>query len=810
MVETRLRTIEEFLALFSRVKPVGQNQWQALCPAHSDHEPSLNIKLADHKILVHCLAGCLPNAIVQAVGLTMAHLYLDNTRGSRTQREIVCTYPYHDAAGAILFEVVRFKPKSFSQRRPDGTWGLRGVTPVIYHLPEVIKAIAAGATILVAEGEKDADNLRAMGFIATTNPMGSLKWRPSYTDSLTGAKQVVIFADNDAPGRKHARQVAQSLYDAGVPAKVIEMPDSTIKDVSDWINAGLTRDKLLETITATPPWEPSTSTLTLDDGVPITYNLTDLGNSERLASQNQGKVRYCWDTGKWLIWTGKVWQCDEGPKIKVIAKRTARNIYHEAAEAGSPEEAEKIAKHAHASESEARLSAMVTLAQSEAGIPVRLSDLNVNPWLLNTQNGTVDLKTGKLLPHNAADLITLQVPVDYTPSAECPTWLKFLDLVTECDVGLQVYLQKAVGYSLTGNTGAQVLFLLYGLGQNGKGTFTSTIRNLLAGYACKLDAEDLMLADRHQRSGPKEGIADLQGARFAVGSEIQDGRQLNTSLVKDISGQDSVKARRLYAHEVEFIPQCKLWLYGNHRPVIKDTTLSIWRRVKLIPFTATIPEPERIDDYAERYLRPEWPGILAWAVRGCLLWQSDGLKDTESVKSATARYRADEDILGDFITDCCILETGATITKAELRTLYQSWCEGSKTDAVTQKTFKSHLVEKGITDGFNPAKTHRVWGGIRKRTPMDDLSDTSENTVSDKNCPNLALDGQEKHDFPKLSLVNTTRKGTLQQNLSEMSVLSEKAGELPDCPKCGRNEWTYSPEGGLVCPCGYKEVGNDR
>lgn len=550
-----------------------------------------------------------------------------------------------------------------------------------------------------------------------------------------------------------------------------------------------------------------------------TFHLTDLGNAERLAGQNQGKIRYCYGVGQWLVWNGQVWQWDEGPRIKAIAKQTARNVYHEAAKPGLTEDqAEKLAKHAHASESDARLSAMISLAQSEACIPVKLSELNVNPWLLNCQNGTIDLHTGKLLPHNADDLITLQVPVDYDPAAECPNWLSFLGLVTSHDTGLQAYLQKAVGYSLTGNTGAQVLFLLYGLGQNGKGTFTNTLRALLDGYACRLDAEDLMLADHHQKGGPKEGIADLQGARFAVGSEIQDGRQLNTSLIKDITGQDSVKARRLYAHEVEFTPQCKLWLYGNHKPVIKDTTLSIWRRMKLIPFGFTIGETERIDDYADRYLKPEWAGILAWAVRGCLLWQAEGLKDVDTIKTATARYRADEDILGDFMADSCIMEHGATIPKADMKVLYANWCETNKTDPVTQKTFKARLIEKGITEDRTPDHKTRVWKGIRARRDGE-LPDNP-----DKSCPDSCLPDKTGLDSPKLPLENATRKETLQEIQSDLSVLSgndlslqpDRAAalgmtvtDLPDCPACGKCEWTFSPNGREIrCPCGHtQEVG---
>ncbi|MBI4188045.1 MAG: hypothetical protein HY529_02450, partial [Chloroflexi bacterium] len=478
------------------------------------------------------------------------------------------------------------------------------------------------------------------------------------------------------------------------------------------------------------------------------------------------------------------------------AKKTARGIYNEAAEAGSDKEAQEIAKYAHTSEGEARLSSMISLARAEPGIPIKLTDLNKNPWLLNCQNGTIDLTTGKLQPHNPADLITLQVPTEYHPDAECPNWHSFLNMATAGDTALQSYLQKAAGYSLTGKTGAQVIFLIYGLGSNGKSTFCNTIRILLDGYAARLDAEDLMLADRHNRGQAKEGLADIQGKRFVVGSELQDGRQLNTSLVKDISGQDSIKARRLYGHEVEFTPECKLWLYGNHKPKVGDTTLSIWRRIKEIRFTNTIADTERIDNYMESHLLPELQGILAWAMKGCLLWQQEGLTDTEAIKSATANYRADEDALAEFIADCCILESGATIVKRELKELYAKWGEDNKTDLLNQKNFKARLLEKGITDGMSSDGKKRIWRGIRAGTPQD-ITD-----FSDKTCQNLSLSDKTTPHLPGLSLENTTHGKGYSKNASELSVLSvtDKGLELPPypdkpCPVCGKDAWAVSKNG---------------
>ena len=451
---------------------------------------------------------------------------------------------------------------------------------------------------------------------------------------------------------------------------------------------------------------------------------TDVCNAERLVRYFGDRLRYCYERKRWLIWTGKVWEWDTGAKIAAVAKQTVRNIYHEAGNEPDAKARKQLADHAKRSESDHRINAMVALAQSEPGIPIKVGDLDADAWLFNCQNGTIDLRAGELLPHSKADFITILVPVEYHTDAQCPRWLGFLSRVTGEDDGLMAYLQRAVGYSLTGDTKSQVIFLLYGLGNNGKSTFTMTIRRLMAAYAERLDAEDLMLKDRKLGSGPKEGIANLRNKRYVVGSELQDGKRLDVSLVKDMTGGESIKGRRLYEHEIEFMPTFKLWLYGNHKPVIADSTLSIWRRVKQIPFDVTIPNTE-VDPDLPAKLEAELPGILAWAVKGCQDWQQYGLNEPEAVTTATARYRHEQDILGDFIEDCCILEPLATISKAELKEEYQRWCQDNSVDAVTQKTFKKRLEEKGIAD--SKSGSIRYWKGITLQSLVPGDNKMSQN-----------------------------------------------------------------------------------
>jgi putative DNA primase/helicase len=269
-----------------------------------------------------------------------------------------------------------------------------------------------------------------------------------------------------------------------------------------------------------------------------------------------------------------------------------------------------------------------------------------------------------------------------------------------------------------------------------------------------------MLKDRKIGGGPKEGIANLSNKRYVVGSELQDGKRLDVSLVKDMTGGETVKGRRLYEHEVEFMPTFKLWLYGNHKPVIADSTLSIWRRVKQIPFDVTIPDNE-VDPNLPTKLEAELDGILAWAVQGCLDWQQYGLSEPEAVTIATTRYRHEQDILGDFLEDCCLLEPLATISKADLKEEYQRWCQDNSIEPVTQRTFRARLIEKGITEGRSSDGKTRIWRGIRLRTEDDVAPD-----ISDKTNNNSKLTDKNRQNLQESPYVRENKK-TLLQNASE-------------------------------------------
>lgn len=808
-----MQNVDEFLCLLKGVKPAGDHKWMALCPAHSDKKRSLSITEVKDRILVNCLATCTIAQVLGALNLTLTDLFFTGGRPREEQCEIEAIYHYIDEKGKP-FEVVRTRPKGFYQRRPDGKGGyinnIRGVKLTLYHQDKLKQAIESGKTLYFVEGEKDADRLWSLDIVATTNPMGAGKWRDNYTEALRGA-DVVPIPDNDGPGHDHVNHVAASVHGKAKRVRILELPPE-YKDVSDWLDKGGDGDQLKQLLSQCsdyePPHEPEEkAVLELDAKV---FNLTDLGNAERLIKYYGDRLRYCYERKRWLVWDGKVWEWDAGGKIVALAKLTVRNIYHEAGDEPDEKKRKELADHAKRSESDHKIIAMINLAQAEAGVPIKVAELDTNLWLFNCFNGTLDLKTGQLLPHRREDLSTIIVPIDYHPDGQCPRWLSFLAQVTGGDADLAGYLQRAVGYSLTGETKTQVFFFLYGLGNNGKSTFTMMIRKLVAEYGAKLDI-DILMIKKWDSGGPKEALMNLKGKRYVLASELESGKRLKVSLIKDMTGGETIKGRRLYEHELEYPPTHKLWLVGNHRPTVADTTLSIWRRLKLVPFTVTIPDKE-IDLDLSAKLATELPGILAWAVKGCLDWQQYGLNEPASVTTATASYRQEQDILGDFIEDCCVLDLLAAIPKAELKEEYHRWCEDNSIDPAKQWVFKAVLTEKGITDGHSSDRKARIWCGLRLRTDKDpDIPD-----IPDKTSRRLASTGQNGPSFSKtLHAGGETKKVSTKvgpkcptgaEDKSSVRKAADASPPYPDhpCPKCNKDRWSMAPDGHYYCAnCRY-------
>jgi putative DNA primase/helicase len=379
------------------------------------------------------------------------------------------------------------------------------------------------------------------------------------------------------------------------------------------------------------------------------FKNTDYGNAERLVANYGADIRFCHVWGRWLHWDGMRWAIDESGEIVRLAKATVRSIYQEAATIEDEAPRKVTANWARESEKALRIEAMIRLAQSEQGIPVHPDGLDRGSWLLNCTNGTIDLATGELRPHRPEDMMTKLAAVKYDPAAKSPRWKRFLQEVFEPHPDLIDFIQRAVGYSLTGDTREECLLLLWGLGRNGKGTLIKILASMLGDYAGTADFSAFV--QRRHDNGPRDDIANMKGKRFVSAQESREGAALAESLIKWLTGGDRVRARRLYENSYEFDPTHKIWLATNHKPVIRGTDSAIWSRLKLIPFEVSFEGRE--DKTLKQALLRELPGILAWALEGCRLWQKEGLSFPESVINATGEYRRDSDHVGRFIEECC-------------------------------------------------------------------------------------------------------------------------------------------------------------
>jgi putative DNA primase/helicase len=335
---------------------------------------------------------------------------------------------------------------------------------------------------------------------------------------------------------------------------------------------------------------------------------------------------------------------------------------------------------------------MLELAKSE--VPVSPDELDADPWLLNCPNGTVDLRTGEMRPHKRENLLTKMAGADYRSEATAATWKAFLERVLPSDE-LRGFVQRSSGYSATGDTSEQCMFINHGSGANGKSTFQEAIATALGDYATRTPTE-MLLAKR--TGGIPNDVARLKGARFVTSSETEEGRRLAESLVKDLTGQDTISARFMRAEWFDFKPSHKLWLSTNHKPEIRGTDNAIWRRIRLIPWAVVIP-PKKQDRKLPDKLRDDLPGILAWIVRGCSEWIRGGLKAPEEVRRATGEYRAEMDQLAAFITDCCEVNQDQRAYASDLYKAYKLWCEDAGERRDTQTKFGRRLTEKGYENG---------------------------------------------------------------------------------------------------------------
>lgn len=461
---------------------------------------------------------------------------------------------------------------------------------------------------------------------------------------------------------------------------------------------------------------------------------TDLRNAERFVEKHRSELRFVSAWNKWLAWDGARWILDATGNAERAAQDTARAMLNETAtehanalkaieRAAGDEEMLEVARKrvgmvkqpldwAVETMNATRLRAMVALAKSDASLAVATGELDRDPWLLNVTNGTVDLHTGKLRSHRREDLITKLAPIAYDAKATSPTWDAFLLRAMAGDEELVSFLRRAVGYSLTGDIREHVLFFLFGAGANGKSTFLTTLQSALGDYAAAAP-RGLLFKARGGERHPTE-LTTLFRARFVTCSEIEDGQAFDEALVKDLTGGDAITARRMREDHWTFAPTHKLFVAGNHKPNVRGTDEGIWRRMRLIPWTVIIPAAQRDKALGEK-LRAELPGIVAWAVRGCLEWQREGLGAPKAVTDATMHYREESDATGEFLDAYCAFNPDSSVPRKRIREAYEQWAKDNGHAALGARRFAERLRERGVGPATVREGTRVLdgWRGVR-------------------------------------------------------------------------------------------------
>lgn len=618
---------------------------------------------------------------------------------------VTAQWKYTDAAGQVLAVVSRYDPPE--RRKEFRPWDARlrkmaAPDPrPLYNQP----GIARSQQVILVEGEKCAQSLIDLGVCATTAmhgakaPVNKTDWTP-----LLG-KMVLIWPDRDKPGWEYATLAGQAVLSAGATSCHILYPPETAPegwDAADAIAEGFDVANFLA----------HGARLQLHD-IDLELEIEAKARGENSVSETEDALalaftqyyhldwRYVATWGRWLFWDGQRWRAEETLAATDLIRQVCRQA---ALRASSSKTAAKLA-------SSSTVGGVERLTRADRRHAATTGEWDADPWLLNTPAGVLDLKTGAQRLHDRADRMTKITTA--SPGGDCPIWRQFLHEVTGGDVDLQNYLQRTVGYALTGSTQEHALFFLYGTGANGKSVFVNTLATILGDYATNAPMETFMEthADRHPTD-----LASLRGARFVAAIETEQGRRWAESKVKNLTGGDKISARFMRQDFFEFFPQFKLFVAGNHKPAIRNIDEAMKRRLHLIPFTITVP-PERRDKHLQQKLLAERDGILAWAVQGCLAWQRHGRLDPpQQVLDATEEYFEAEDALGRWLEERCVRYPNAHSLTGELFADWKQWADSSGEFVGSQRRFSDLLITRGLEKWRNGSGV-RGFRGIGLQVP---------------------------------------------------------------------------------------------
>ena len=403
------------------------------------------------------------------------------------------------------------------------------------------------------------------------------------------------------------------------------------------------------------------------------YTYDDTGNALRFRDANAGLIHYNHVDGCWIYWDGVRWASDENGEIKRRADKMLADMAKDLKEMQDDPAYNAYKKHLSRSRSHRGKEGFIAEARHLEGVPVLPSEMDRAGNAFNVRNCLISLKTGRTAEHDKKYMISKLAPVTYDENAKCPRWDRFIEEITCGDKSLQLYLQRMIGYCMTAYTKEQCMFFLYGNGSNGKSVFVDTIAYMLGEYAASCQPETVMMRDRNNTA--RGDLARLKGARMVVTSEPNDGYRLDEGIVKQMTGgtENKLTARFLYGREFEFSPEFKIVMSTNYKPVIKGTDNGIWRRVRLIPFTAEFTKENRDPQLTEK-LRRELPGILNWAIAGAVGWCKEGLPPCAIIDEAGQEYRSEMDRVQQFLDDCTTRSESSSTQASTLYKCYKAWC----------------------------------------------------------------------------------------------------------------------------------------
>ena len=730
--------LDQFISHASpvRLRKLGRDSYVASCPCpdhgkgEGDCHPSLSISAGRAGgVVLFCHVGCTVEAIVAAYGLTMADLRNgkgrpENWAPTRQSGKLAATYKYLDESGKLLFKVIRYEPKDFRQCRPDGdggwVWKLGDTRRVLFRLPELLAGIAAREPVYVVEGEKDVEALRRAGCVATCNSGGAGKWKPQYSETLRGAN-VIVVADRDEPGRKHGAQVAASLE--GLAASVCVVEAKTGKDASDHLAAGYSIDEFVSFDVSN--LVPGAAQVTEQDSaqdqaaeLPPDEGRTDTGNANRFVRLYGDRVRHSAVERLWYHYDGTRWASDDRLFVEDAIGQVALSIFEDAARASDSAEARKIAAWATHSLSSAARKAALECARSDPRIVICPDDFDRDGWLLNCLNGTLDLHSGELRPHDPADLISKLAPVVYDPEARSELWERVLEEATGHDPDYLRHLRRFLGSCLTTNTEAEFFAIALGGTETCKSTILGPVRKVMGDYAADVEPATFYVKDRV--GGTRDDLVRLAGVRLALIGEASRHKRMDEALLKKFVSGEAITERGIYQRDRELRPVAKLVMHTNELPQMSDDDDAVWRRALSWPFTH---RPEHIDTTIKPTLLDlsiSGPAILRWLVQGCLAWQLDGagkagLGTPTTVDQAKAVMQNSMNPLLDFFDEVCDFDADLWCSRSTLRKAYMEW---SKNNGVRRplgtREFTARMRAQGCLDetGTEGGRGVRGWSGV--------------------------------------------------------------------------------------------------